>query len=211
MNQCKFNKPLLTASIQDLLSLTEPSIPSNTLSLLMSLWMTWFACRKSSACKHCRCGHKYRKKGKVVVSFCLSYKIGLGFDLFHMAPGVHSAGYLSTDSSYLGFIHTGLCNHICQWPTGQILHHHKQLLPHQETDIYTHIHIITHWCPSMLYWQLFGFVRFIIRCSLGVRLASYSLTCLKSWQCWGSSTPSSLESHWWSALFWAASVGWSVL
>lgn len=40
-------------AVQDLLNLTEPSIPSNTLSLLMSLWITWFACRKSNACKHC--------------------------------------------------------------------------------------------------------------------------------------------------------------
>lgn len=32
-----------------LLSFTDPSIPSNTLSLLMSLWMTWLAWRNSSA------------------------------------------------------------------------------------------------------------------------------------------------------------------
>lgn len=35
-------------------------------------------------------------------------------------------------------------------------------------------------------------------------------TCLKSWQCWGSSAPSSLESRWWWAPSWAASEGWSV-
>lgn len=40
------------------LSLTDPSIPNNTLSLLMSLWMTWLACRNSSACKHWMGGKK---------------------------------------------------------------------------------------------------------------------------------------------------------
>lgn len=35
-------------------------------------------------------------------------------------------------------------------------------------------------------------------------------TCLKSWQCWGSLAPSSLESRWWWAPSWAASEDWSV-
>lgn len=47
------------------LSLTEPSIPSRTLSLLMSLWMTWLAWRKSKACKHCTGGRRARR-GKPV-------------------------------------------------------------------------------------------------------------------------------------------------
>lgn len=51
---------------RDSLSLTEPSIPSNTLSLLMSLWMTWLAWRKSRACKHCR---KWRQWENVAEPF----------------------------------------------------------------------------------------------------------------------------------------------
>lgn len=48
------------------LSLTEPSIPSRTLSLLMSLWMTWLAWRKSKACKHCKGGRRAEIREKLV-------------------------------------------------------------------------------------------------------------------------------------------------
>lgn len=34
-------------------------------------------------------------------------------------------------------------------------------------------------------------------------------TCLRSWQCLGFSAPSSRGFHWWLALSWAASAGWS--
>lgn len=46
-------KPRLDGGIMDSLSLTDPSIPNRTLSLLMSRWITWFAWRNSRACKHC--------------------------------------------------------------------------------------------------------------------------------------------------------------
>lgn len=39
-------------SNQDLLSLTDPSIPSRILSLFMSLWITWLECKKSRAWRH---------------------------------------------------------------------------------------------------------------------------------------------------------------
>lgn len=38
----------------------------------------------------------------------------------------------------------------------------------------------------------------------------FIVTCLKSWQYWGSSAPSSPKSHWWWAPFWVVSVDWSV-
>ncbi len=144
-------------SEQDLLSLTDPSIPSNTLSLLMSLWMTWFACRKSNACKHCRYGDKWKETGmKRLFCLWLSQKDEYGFDF--CSPIVKRAGYLSADSSYLGFVHAGLCDDVCQWTTGQILHHHKQLLPHQETDMHTQIHNVSHTavhpCFAEIFWDL---------------------------------------------------------
>ena len=43
---------------RDSLSLTLPSMPSRMLSLLMSLWITWFSCRNSKACRHCKTHNK---------------------------------------------------------------------------------------------------------------------------------------------------------
>ncbi len=39
---------------EDLLSLTDPSIPKRMLSLFISLWITWLECRKSRAWRHWR-------------------------------------------------------------------------------------------------------------------------------------------------------------
>lgn len=60
---CPFNNQSAATSDRHSLSLTEPSIPSKTLSLLMSRWMTWLAWRKSKACKHCTCGGKGSRTG----------------------------------------------------------------------------------------------------------------------------------------------------
>lgn len=59
---------------------------------------------------------------------------------FHGGPQLER--YLSADSSNLSLIHAGLRDHIRQRPAGQVLHHHKQLLSHQETDAQTHT--VTH-------------------------------------------------------------------
>lgn len=79
-----FNRLLLGATEKDSLSLTEPSIPSNTLSLLMSLWMTWLACRKSKACKHCR---KWREWEDVAQPFNHQIMWKPSLKSFHGAPG----------------------------------------------------------------------------------------------------------------------------
>jgi len=41
--------------------------------------------------------------------------------------------YLSAHGSYLGFIHAGLRDDISQRTSGQVLHHHPQLVTHQVT------------------------------------------------------------------------------
>lgn len=43
------------------------------------------------------------------------------------------AFYLSADRSNLALIHAGLSYYICQRATGQILHHHPQLVSNQVT------------------------------------------------------------------------------
>lgn len=171
------------------LSFTEPSIPSNTLSLLMSLWMTWFACKKSKACKHCRYKDKREEeRGGWEDRFCSALCIKLDLDgncstVYDrlLKSGVH----LSADSSYLGFVHTSLSDDIRQRATSQVLHHHKQLIPHQEAEK-----------------QKYHYNSYSYKLSeLPGSKLNFKLTCLKSWQCWGSSTPSSLESHLWWAPF----------
>lgn len=41
--------------------------------------------------------------------------------------------YLSAHSGYLGFIHAGFRDHVSQRTSGQVLHHHPQLVTHQVT------------------------------------------------------------------------------
>lgn len=48
----------------DLLSFTDPSMPSRMLSLFISLWITWLECRKSSAWRHCRARDSEREEFK---------------------------------------------------------------------------------------------------------------------------------------------------
>lgn len=52
--------------------------------------------------------------------------------------------YLSAHSSYLGFIHASFCYDVSQRTSGQVLHHHPQLVTHQVTvqiSIYAGIYI----------------------------------------------------------------------
>lgn len=56
------HKPKPHPAQEYLLNLTDPSIPRRMLSLLMSLWITWFEWRKSSACRHWQI--KKKREGK---------------------------------------------------------------------------------------------------------------------------------------------------
>lgn len=59
--------------------------------------------------------------------------IQLPREIIHYISNQNVVSYLSAHSSYLGFIHAGLRDNVSQRTSGQILHHHPQLVTHQVT------------------------------------------------------------------------------